>query len=224
MFAAVAWFLWPQVGRPRWWGRLAILVCVLAPFSTAGFGVFVVMVSYDLLIKPRAHRDAFLMVLRQAFGLALLGFAVWLAVAAPVFGLAAKATQNLVSLTERNAATSRGLAALAQFSLGGAEHGSNAAINLIASIAPFGWPFALLVVLVVIFPRINSPDAAATTAPIGIILLTLVLAQPPIDSIGVYLLVITTYALASRRPAAGELTLPALDTSRDGPLISARLK
>jgi hypothetical protein len=197
MYAGLAWFLWPLVGRPRWWGRLALLVAMLAPFSTAGFGIFVVVLAYDLLLKPRPYKDIFLAFLRQAFGLALMGFAIWLAVFAPVFGLAAKSTQNVLSLNERNAVTAAGWEALTHLSLGSPVGYANSSLNLIASVAQNGWPYSLLIAGAILLPRIGHRAVSKTTAPIAVIFLTLLLAQPPGDSILVFLLAMAVYEITS---------------------------
>ena len=68
-------------------------------------------------------------------GVAAVIGAAWVAVAAPVLGLAAKTTQNVISLDERQLATEAGLRALWTQPLGGHATEVQGGINLISDIA-----------------------------------------------------------------------------------------
>lgn len=195
MFAALAWFTWPIVGRPTWWGKVALLAGMLGPFSTAGFGIFVVVLAYDLMIKPRPFTDAALAYFRQFTGVALLAAAAWFAISAPIFGLAAKGQQNAESLGERSAVTAAGFEALRSWSLGEPVAYANSSLNLIAAVATAGWPYLVLIVLALLMPRLGHPAASKTTPLVATIFLTLLMAQPSGDSITVFMLTILAYTI-----------------------------
>ena len=78
-----------------------------------------------------------------------IGGAAWVALYAPVLGLAAKQTSNETSLDERADATAAGLRALTTTPLGGQGTEKQAGINLISDVAVNGLPFVLLVGAVV---------------------------------------------------------------------------
>lgn len=197
MYAAVAWLIWPRLfgSRFRLW-RLLLVAGVLTPLSTAGFGIFVVVAAFDLFLRPRPGSGIVIGYARQVTGVAVLVFAVWLAVAAPVLGLEAKSVQNVASLDERNAATLDGLRALQELSLGEESASRIPGVNLIAAVAETGWPYSLLVALAIVLPLMFRTSRRHAIAPIGVIFLTLLLAQPPGESTTVFVLVAGVYALA----------------------------
>ena len=223
MFAALAWFTWPIVGRPNWWGKLALLAGILGPFSTAGFGIFVVVLAYDLMIKPRPFKDATLAYVRQLTGFVVLAAAAGFAVYAPIYGLAAKSQQNVLSLNERNAVTAAGIEALRNFSLGEPVDYANSSLNLIAAVAVSGWPYLVLIVLALVFPRLRHPAASQTSPLIATIFLTLLLAQPSGDSITVFMLTLLAYAVTLPSPPHNLITSLSTEASLGSPCKTGRI-
>lgn len=196
MFIAVAWFLWPLVGRPRWWARICLLAGLLGAFSTAGFGIFVVAFAYEAFLRSKPGIRPEMAVLRRLFGLAVMAVAIWIAYASPVFGLSAKEVQNGESLSQRADVTQRGLDALLNLSLGDAVRYANANLNLVASVALNGWPYLVLLLLALLMPRVGHPGARFSSAPIAVITLTLLMAQPPGGSFLPFALAIAAYSVA----------------------------
>jgi hypothetical protein len=196
MFAATAWFLWPQVGRPTRCGRLLLIVGVLAPLSTAGFGIFLVVLVGQWLLVPR-RSSAAAAVIRFGSGLAAMAGAIWVAVSAPVFGLEAKSSINAQSLDARTAVTEAGWDALLNLSLGEQVSASDGRLNLIAAVANFGWPYAVLILCALLAPLMRHPRRRAALLPVGVVTLFLLLAQPPGGSVVAFALVMLAYAIAS---------------------------
>lgn len=196
IFIGVAWFLWPLVGKPRWWGRVFLLIGLLGTFSTASFGIFVVVLAYDMFLRSRPNLTPEAALLRRGLGLGVMGLAAWVAYSAPVFGLSVKGEQNADSLSQRADVTQRGIDALADLSLGEVATYANANLNLIASVATNGWPYLVLILLALLMPRVGNPGARFTSAPIAVIALTLLMAQPPAGSFSVFALAIAVYSLA----------------------------
>lgn len=202
MYAAFAYFLAPRVGLSRWWLKLILLVGLLGCVSTAGFGVFLLVWAYEAFVRPRQTGPSFTAYLRQLFGLGAVSGAAYLAVTAPVLGLAAKHDQNAVSLQDRAVATQRGWDALFTAPLGGGGGVTNSGINLVASIAGPGLPYVLLVAAALLLPRRTHRAVALTTAPVAVLLLTLITSQPPGDSTWVFVAVLVVYAVT--QPPAEE--------------------
>ncbi|MDN3496514.1 SGNH/GDSL hydrolase family protein [Planococcus sp. APC 4015] len=211
MYGAVAWLLWPRVfGRRLRVLRAMLIVGILATLSTAGFGIFVVVAAFDLFLRPRPRAGLTAGYFRQLFGVIVFGMAIWLAVTAPVVGLEAKTTQNAASLSERNAATLDGLRALQQFSLGEESDSRIPGVNLVAAVAETGWPYSLLIALAILLPLAVLPSRR-DVAPIAVVFLTLLLAQPPGESTTVFVLVLACCAVAALphpRPPAAQTVAP----------------
>lgn len=203
MYAALAWLLWPRVFgvRLRAW-RFVLLFGVLTPLSTAGFGIFVVVATFELFLRPRAGASPAVGYFRQLLGVALFLAAIWLSVSAPVLGLEAKTVQNAASLSERNAATLDGLRALETLSLGEESASRIPGVNLIAAVAETGWPYSLLVALAILLPLVVLPTRREALAPIAVIFLTLLLAQPPNESTAVFVFALAAYAISTSPPVA----------------------
>jgi len=187
LYGAVAFFLAPAVGWRSKPLRAALLVSVVAPLSTAGFGSFAVAAVVAWVVATRA-KSLLGRHIKFLFSGALLAVSVWLAIAAPVLGLSAKATLNELSLDERTRATIEGLNALlsSPFS-GGMESGNIGAVNLIASIGAYGLPFAVAIALAILSPLTGRWKVLAPTATV--IFITLLVSQPALDSTAVFLLV-----------------------------------
>jgi len=202
MYAALAWFIWPIVGKPRVVGRLLLAFGVLAPLSTAGFGIFVVAVAYEIFLVPRPASNVLVAYLRQLVGVAALAFAIWIAYFAPVFGLAAKSTQNTDSLVGRGESTQAGLQALLQLSLGYPSDVPAANLNLVAAASENGWPFFALILLALVTPLIGLRGRQAAFPPLLTIALFLLAAQPPGGSFGAFIMIILSCAVAAPREDA----------------------
>jgi hypothetical protein len=177
-------------------GRAVLLAGLLGTFSTAAFGAFAVALGVAWIARSALQKNPALHYFGLLFKLAFLGAALWVAIYAPVVGFADKASYNAVSLDQRTQATNAGIAALTEHPLGGVFGGQQEAINLVAAIAPFGIPFALIVVAALLLPRIGHPAKHLTTAPIFVVFVTLLLSQPAGDSTFVFLLVPLVYGVA----------------------------
>ena len=208
MMVAIAWFLWPTVGRPRLIGHVLLLIGLVGTVSTAGFGVFVLLLSYDLFVRPRTVRVGPRTILRVTVGLVGMAAAAWVAFYAPVLGFAEKSQYNEVSFDDRALQTNAGTQALFQSPLGGVHIGGNEGINLIASIAPFGLPYVLLILVAVIAPLLasgNLPNRSRALTVMGAVALTLFTSQPPGDSALAYVLVAVGACLYAVAPAQATL-------------------
>ncbi|MCO7203591.1 hypothetical protein NH287_08810 [Microbacterium sp. CnD16-F] len=195
-FAAVAW-RW--VGRPRWWGYLLLSAGLLCTLSTAGFGIFIVVIAYEIFFRARSVESLGRRSARALAGAATVAGAVWIALYAPVVGLLAKSDVNVLSLEERSSVLNRGIVALTDFSLGESTGVANDGIGLIAASAPNGWPYFLLVSLAFLVPLIAAGNHHRPVAMVMVLYLTILLAQPPQDSTAVYALLIAAFAWSRPR-------------------------
>ncbi|WP_433783416.1 hypothetical protein ACQPX6_25500 [Actinomycetospora sp. CA-101289] len=193
MFCAASWFLADAAGYRARWVKVLLLAGLVGTLSTAGFGVFVVVLALDLFLRPRGG-IALTGFVRQVGGLVAIAAAGWLAVAAPVLGLNAKQTTNETSLAERQDAAAAGIRALTESPLGGLGSEKQAGINLVSDIAVNGLPFVLLVSLTILVPPLLAPGRGA--APLGravpvalVVFLTLLLSQPAAASTWAFALV-----------------------------------
>jgi hypothetical protein len=204
MMVAIAWFLWPTVGRPRLIGHVLLFIGLVGTVSTAGFGIFILLLSYDLFVRPRTVRVGPRTIARVTIGLVGMAAAAWVAFFAPVLGFAEKSQYNEVSFDDRALQTAAGVHALSAAPLGGVHIGGNEAINLIAAIAPFGLPYVLLVLTAVIGPLLasgNLPNRSRALTIMGAVALTLFTSQPPGDSALAYVLVAVGACLYAVAPA-----------------------
>lgn len=201
LYCGLALLLWPRVGKPRLLGQFVLVVGLLGTVSTAGFGGFVVVVIVAWIMRRPSRGDAFTNYIALVGKLSCLAGAIWIAFFAPVLGLGAKDEMNAVSLNDRTTATQAGLDALVTSPLGGVGTGLQESINLIASIAPFGVPFGLLVIAALFLPRLGHPSKHMTTAPIALIFITLLLSQPAGDSTFVFILAGLVYVLVDGKRA-----------------------
>jgi hypothetical protein len=222
MYLAFAFFLLPRVGwhKARW--RLLCVLGILGTVSTAGFGVFVVVLAFEWFLRTRQTTNLLADYLRRLVGVSLLAGAAWLAINAPVLGLAAKGEINEISLSERSAATAAGWDALWNAPLGGEATGQLSGINLIAAIASSGLPFVICVVAALLMPRVSHQARSLTSAPIMVLLLTLATAQPAKDSTWVFVLAVTAYAVTTSNPSPEAETTNELLGSTRGSLMSTR--
>ncbi|WP_286056169.1 hypothetical protein [Actinomycetospora termitidis] len=194
MFCAVGWFLSDAVGYRSRLVKVLLLCGLVGTLSTAGFGVFVVVLAIDVFLRPRGGigLGGFL---RQIAGLGAGLGAAWVALYAPVFGLQAKQTSNEASLDERSDATEEGLRAITQKPFGGQGNEKQAGINLISDIAVNGLPFVLLVTAALLVPLLFlRRDPASSTrgraAPVVfVVFATLLASQPAAASTWVFVLV-----------------------------------
>ncbi|MDF2045934.1 hypothetical protein P2P98_07150 [Microbacterium sp. Kw_RZR3] len=203
MYAAFGWALWPAV-MPKTLlslaGRTITAVGVLTSGSTAGFGVFIVAVAFTLFFSGRRDSSPLSTYLRWTAGAIALAIAAWVAVYAPQFGLAAKSDINNVSLEGRNLATSEGLHALAQLSLGERSTIYSPNVNLIAGVSEGGWPFFVLGICALLLPLALTRHRAIAMPAMLVVFLTILLAQPLTGSHAVYLLVMLSCAIADGAP------------------------
>ncbi|GAA4772813.1 hypothetical protein GCM10023200_01470 [Actinomycetospora chlora] len=200
MYCAVAYFVARQVGLRRAGFGLVLLLGLIGCISTSGFGVFVVVWAYDQFIRPRAAGIGLKGYLRQLFGVVALGLAAWVAVTAPVLGLAAKRTQNVMSLDERNRATEAGWNALFTDPWGGATSVSQGGVNLISDIGVNGLPFVVLVLAALLVPVALGGGRGRSTAVTLVVLLTLLLAQPAGASAWAFAVCVVAFTLDDAAP------------------------
>jgi hypothetical protein len=193
MYAAFTFFLLPRLGWGKW--RAVALFGLLATASTAGFGVFAVVLTFELFLRRREVSSLLADYVRRLVGLAFLAGAVWLAVYAPVFGLEAKGARDQYSVNDRLAATSAGWTALQSSPLGGNATQVVGGVNLIAAIASVGLPFVLCVLAALLLPRLSHRAPHLTSAPIAVLVLTLATSQPPQDSTWVFVCALMAYAV-----------------------------
>ncbi|MCD2187969.1 hypothetical protein [Actinomycetospora soli] len=212
MYCAAGWFLAEAVGYRSWLVRGLILAGLIGTLSTAGFGVFVVVLAVEGFLRPRGGigLGGFL---RQVGGLGAIVGAAWIALYAPVFGLQAKQTSNEASLDERSDATEAGIRALTTKPWGGQGTEKQAGINLISDIAVNGLPFVLLVTAALLVPLLLVRPARGTrgrAAPVAfVVFATLLLSQPAAASTWVFVLVALALACddltEAERHAPGDL-------------------
>lgn len=209
MYCAAGWFLADAVGYRSWVVKALLLAGLVGTLSTAGFGVFVVVVALDAFLRPRGgvHLVGFV---RQLAGLAAMALAGWVAFYAPVLGLAAKQTSNETSLDERQDATAAGLRALSEHPWGGQGTEKQAGINLVSDVAVNGLPFVLLVTAALLVPLLlvrRPPGVRGRAAPVALVVFaTLLLSQPAAASTWVFVLV--ALALACDELTDAERTAP----------------
>jgi hypothetical protein len=200
MYCAAAYFLSDRVGLRRRRLKLLIVVGLVGCISTAGFGVFVVAWAYHVFLRDRGTGISIAGFLRHVSGVVATVLAAWVAITAPVLGLAAKSTQNATSLDERQLATEAGLRALSTSPLGGTPTEVQGGINLISDIAVSGLPFVLLVCAAILLPILSRRETPGTgNVVIVIVFLTLITSQPAKDSTWAFALV--TVAAAVSDPA-----------------------
>jgi hypothetical protein len=200
MYAAFTFFLLPRIGWGRW--RIVALFGLLATGSTAGFGVFAIVLAFEVFLRRRESLAPFTDYVRRLVGLAVMAGSVWVALYAPVFGLEAKGARDQYSVDARQAATSAGWEALKSSPLGGNSTQVVGGVNLIAAIAAAGLPFVLCVLAALLLPRVSHRARHLTSAPIAILVLTLLTSQPPQDSTWVFVCALMVYAVTQPVPAS----------------------
>jgi hypothetical protein len=216
LYCTVAYFAMPALfPRPRI-PRLLVLIGLLGTISTAGFGVFVASFALALFLRRRATTAGTAM-LRTGWYMILAGIALWLVLYAPVLGYAAKGDLNATSLAERSAATGAGINALLTNPFpGGLGADRVAGVNIIATVAAFGVIFAVASLLAVLGPLRTHPHKRALLTLLAPIALTLLIAQPPGDSVWIYCLVVLVTAVTLPTPAVAPV-------SKGGPMLARKL-
>jgi hypothetical protein len=209
LWCAFTYFLIPRLTKRRLrFARLLLLLGMLGTFSTAGFGVFLIVWSFETFLRPRPGVNPLFGYGRQVIGIAVIAGAAWLAIKAPVFGLEAKSILNATSLDDRSQATSAGIAAL-QTSPWGVATGAQSSINLIGAIAGVGLPFSLAVLAALFMPLRTHPARRLAIAPVAVLALVLLTSQPALDSTWVYVCAVLAYAV-TLPPWAAELEAESL--------------
>ena len=196
MFCGAGWFLADAVGYRSVAIKALLVAGLVGTLSTAGFGVFVVVLAVDVFLRPRGPIGLRGMV-RQLAGLAAIGGAMWLAVAAPVLGLSAKQSSNEASVQERSDATAAGLRALLSgHPWGGLGTETQAGVNLVSDIAVSGIVFVVLVAATLLVPPLlagrTGPHRGAAVALV--VFLTLLTSQPAAASTWAFLVVAVALA------------------------------
>lgn len=195
MYCAMAYFMTDMVGLRSRWYKAILLLGLVGTISTAGFGVFLVVWAYHTFLRARGG-ISLRNYLRQLSGFAVLGGAAWLAFFAPVFGVAAKSTENATSLDERTLATEAGIRAFSTNPLGALPTEAQSGINLISDVAVNGLPFVLLVTAALLLPvALYGRRSRFGNAAIFVVFLTMLLSQPPIDSTWAFGMVLVVWQL-----------------------------
>jgi len=201
MYAAFAYFLAPKIGWTAIPLRALLLIGLLGTLSTSGFAVFAVVAAYEAFFRYRSEISRASRVLLRTVGLAAMSASLWVAFNAPVVGIDAKRTSDRYSYGQRLDSTLAGIeAAFTNPFAGGSAASIVGGVNLIASIALYGILFVAAVTAAIWLPRFKHPDRAATTAPVAVVFLTLLTAQPPADATWAYVCVMIAYAATRSRP------------------------
>ena len=216
MYLTVAFLLYPHCNWRRGWPRLLLPLALLGTVSTAGFGIFTIVLAARRFFSPNNDARPELAIAKHLLGIFVISAATWIAFFAPVVGLSSKRSVNELSLTERQVATEAGLRALYDIDLLG---GGGTAINLIASSAAYGVAYALLILAGLM--ALNSKPSAAPAYrawPAGTvaIILTLLFSQPPHDATVAYCLVLL--CAANRQQASSN----SHDDARHAPTVRER--
>ncbi len=212
MYCAVAYFMTDMVGMHSKRLKVLIVVGLVGCISTAGFGVFVVAWAYHVFLRDRGTGISVAGFLRQIGGIIATLLAAWLAVDAPVLGLAAKTTQNVTSLDERQLATEAGIRALFESPLGGPPTEAQSGINLISDISVSGLPFVLLICGALLLPMVARAGAARIGNTVSVIVfLTMLTSQPAKDSTWAFAVV--AIAASLRTPAVAPATTSTATTT-----------
>ena len=211
MYCAAGWFVADAVGYRSWLVKALLLAGLVGTLSTAGFGVFVVVLALDLFLRPRGGIRLSGMI-RQIGGLVAMGLAGWVAFYAPVLGLAAKQTSNEASLDERSDATAAGFRALTEHPWGAGGHGTEkaAGVNLISDVAVNGLPFVLIVIAALLVPLLllrRPPGVRARAAPVALVVFAPLLASPPAAA-STWAFILVALALACDELTDAECTAP----------------
>lgn len=199
MYAAFGWAIWPALMPRTTISRAARLVTATGVFtsgSTAGFGVFIVVAAFTLFFTGKPNSSIATVYIKWTLGIMALLAAVWVALYAPQFGLAAKSDLNNASLEGRNLATSEGVRALAELSLGERSTTYAPNVNLVAGASEGGWPFFVLGLCALLLPLAFTSNRSVALPPMLVVFLTIFLAQPLVGSHAVYVLVILSCAVA----------------------------
>jgi hypothetical protein len=207
MYCAAAYFMSDMVGYRSRRLKVLIVVGLVGCVSTAGFGVFVVAWAYHVFLRDRGDGISVRGFLRQLSGVVATLLAAWLAISAPVLGLAAKSTQNVTSLDERQLATEAGLRALFTSPLGGVATEVQGGINLVSAIAVDGLPFVLLVCAALLLPVLSRRGTPGFgNVVIVIVFLTMLTSQPAKDSTWAFALVAIAASLRTPITAGSDDT------------------
>ena len=194
MYCAAGFFLCDLTMLRRRWVKGLLVLGLLGTVSTAGFGVFVVVWTYQKFLRARGGVNLGTY-FRQLLGVVAILGALWLATDAPVLGLSAKSTQNNVSLERRQLATDAGIRALTDSPLGGVPTEEQAGVNLISDIAVDGLPFVLLATAALLLPMALQRSRGHGNAIPFAVFLTLLLSQPAPASTWAFGIVLLAYAL-----------------------------
>ena len=194
--------------------KALMLVGLLGTVSTAGFGVFVVVWTYQKFLRARGGINLGTY-FRQLLGVVAILGALWLATDAPVLGLSAKSTQNNVSLKERQLATDAGIRALWDAPWGGKPTEAQAGVNLISDIAVDGLPFVVLSSAALLLPMALQRSRGQGNAIPFAVFLTLLLSQPTLSSTWAFGIVLLAYALQNLTDEQREVFLRDHDAPAD---------
>lgn len=187
-----SFFMAPRVGMKNKWLSRALLFGVLATQSTTGFAILlVVYVGRFILEAPRTRAFP---LLAQYFGAFALAAAAYLAVIAPVVGVAAKQDINSASISDRYTNSLVGLNSLVTQPLGAsaASDGRNVGINALSAIFFVGVPGIALVCFAYLRPAIAAGLGAKALISVMPIFITSLVAQPILDAEGAWTLVLAS--------------------------------
>lgn len=186
LYFAAGYFLARPAGL-GWKSRALLLAGLVGTWSTGALAVFLPVWAYDRFWK-RARPIARLLAIPAAAA------TIWATYNAPVFGLRDKFLEDPYSVADRQLATEAGWSTLWNSPLTGAEVqiAEFPAVNLIASVAAFGLPFAVACALALWRPSRTRPGGSTVALAVFLTLLT---TQPARDSLWVFVLAIMGYAM-----------------------------
>lgn len=217
MWFAFAYFLLPSVTNRRLWLWRGLLVLgLLGTFSVAAAGVFLlVWVATRCFFPSSPAKSPLVGYTRFLAGITGAAVVGWIALYGPLIGLEAKQQRDPYSVAERTAATEAGMQALVESPLfGGGAVDHIGGLNLIASVAQLGLPFVIAISLAVLMPLRTHPARRRLAGSLLVLFLTLLVAQPPLDSTWIYVAAVIAIALTDAELHVSDSRSPAWEGHR----------
>ncbi|WP_182174563.1 hypothetical protein [Flaviflexus equikiangi] len=206
MWFAFTYFLVPMLGlKHDKLCRTLLVIGILVTFSVASAAIFIsVWIAVFLYSSIGSGFSVQRKVLRLFAGTIAIGVGVWSIIYSPVIGLSEKVSRDPGSVAEREGATRAGFRALFESPLlGGGAVDDIGGLNLVASIAAYGAPFAVAIGLALLMPLRSHPNKRFLLGPLMVLFLTVATAQPPLDSVWIYVSAVAAIHLAGHSlPAA----------------------
>ncbi len=213
MAAIITWayFMVSRVGWRRPELKVLLLAGLAGTQSTAGFGIFLLVLVVTKFFVGEWRVSTGAAVVRGSIGIAALAAAGYLAVVAPVFGLGYKNQSNEVSVNDRFNASMAGITSMMGHPLGQAGAAGldrNAGINIIGALLVTGIPGLVCSIGALIGPLVASSQKVSALGSWAVVVLTCLIAQPLAESTGFFLLALIACAnLGSLQSVRGSSTV-----------------